>query len=116
MDHPLAQSDTTAKNRFTSEEARAIDRLQMGMYNEIRQAAEAHRQTRQHIQSWVKPGMKMIDICEELEKTGRAIIAEQGLEAGLAFPTGCSRWIWHQPESLFCLNKDTIILSKSFIC
>ena len=61
------------------------------MYNEIRQAAEAHRQTRQHIQSWVKPGMKMIDICEELERVGRLLIAEQGLEAGLAFPTGCSR-------------------------
>jgi len=91
LEHPLAASDTTAKNRFTSEEARAIDRLQLDMYNEIRQAAEAHRQTRQHIQSWVRPGMKMIDICEELEKTGRALIAEQGLEAGLAFPTGCSR-------------------------
>jgi len=91
MDHPIAQSDTTAKNRFNSEEARAIDRLQLDMYNEIRQAAEAHRQTRQHIQRWVKPGMKMIDICEELEKTSRALIAENGLEAGLAFPTGCSR-------------------------
>jgi len=91
MEHPLAQTDTTAKNRFTSEEARAIDRLQLDMYNEIRQAAEAHRQTRQYIQSWVRPGMKMIDICEELERTGRALIAEQGLEAGLAFPTGCSR-------------------------
>jgi len=91
MDHPIAQADTTAKNRFNSEEARAIDRLQLDMYNEIRCAAEAHRQTRQHIQRWVKPGMKMIDICEELEKTGRALIAEQELEAGLAFPTGCSR-------------------------
>jgi len=91
MDHPIAQADTTAKNRFNSEEARAIDRLQLDMYNEIRCAAEAHRQTRQHIQRWVKPGMKMIDICEELERTGRALIAEQELEAGLAFPTGCSR-------------------------
>lgn len=27
---------------------------------------------------------------EELEKTARALIAENGLEAGLAFPTGCS--------------------------
>jgi hypothetical protein len=30
-------------SRFSSEEARAIDRLQLDMYNEIRQAAEAHR-------------------------------------------------------------------------
>ena len=91
MDHPIGESDTTAKNRFNSEEARALDRINLDMYNEVRQAAEAHRQTRQYIQSWVKPGMKMIDICEELERTSRALINESGLEAGLAFPTGCSR-------------------------
>jgi len=91
MDHPIAENDSKAKDRFSSEEARAIDRLQLDMYNDIRQAAEAHRQTRQHIQAWAKPGMKMIDICEELEKTARTLINENGLEAGLAFPTGCSR-------------------------
>ena len=53
-----------------------------------RQAAEAHRQTRQHIQKWAKPGMTMIQICEELENTARKLINEKGLEAGLAFPTG----------------------------
>ena len=56
----------------------------------FRQAAEAHRQTRQHIQRWAKPGMTMIQICEELENTARKLINENGLEAGLAFPTGCS--------------------------
>lgn len=33
----------------------------------------------------------MIDICEELEKCSRALISENGLKSGLAFPTGCSR-------------------------
>ena len=47
------------------------------------QAAEAHRQTRQHIQRWVKPGMTMIQICEELESTARRLINENGLQAGL---------------------------------
>ncbi len=47
------------------------------------QAAEAHRQTRQHIQRWVKPGMTMIQICEELESTARKLINENGLQAGL---------------------------------
>ena len=69
MDHFIAQDDRKAVDRFSTEEARAIDRAQIDMYNEIRQAAEAHRQTRQHIQKWVKPGMKMIDICNELEST-----------------------------------------------
>ena len=32
----------------------------------------------------------MIQICEELENTARKLINEKGLEAGLAFPTGCS--------------------------
>jgi len=39
----------------------------------------------------VKPGMTMIEICEELERCSRALIGEDGLKAGLAFPTGCSR-------------------------
>uniref|UniRef100_A0A023F900 Methionine aminopeptidase 2 n=2 Tax=Triatoma infestans TaxID=30076 RepID=A0A023F900_TRIIF len=81
----------TAKNRFTNEEARALERLHNDIYNEARQAAEAHRQTRQYIQRWVRPGVTMIELCEELEKTARQLIGENGLKAGLAFPTGCSR-------------------------
>lgn len=82
---------TTAKDRFTSEEKRALDRMHLDIYDELRHAAEAHRQTRQYIQKWVKPGMTMIEICEELENTARRLIGENGLQAGLAFPTGCSR-------------------------
>lgn len=36
MDHPIANDDAKAKNRFTSEEARALDRAQLDMYNEVR--------------------------------------------------------------------------------
>ncbi|KAK7794337.1 hypothetical protein R5R35_011272 [Gryllus longicercus] len=91
MEYPVVNDDRTAKDRFTSEEKRALDRLHNDIYNEVRHAAEAHRQTRQHIQRWVKPGMTMIQICEELENTARRLIGEDGLKAGLAFPTGCSR-------------------------
>ncbi|XP_019879078.1 methionine aminopeptidase 2 isoform X1 [Aethina tumida] len=90
MEYP-GKDDRTAKDRFTSEEKRALDRMHNDIYNEVRLAAEAHRQTRKHIQKWVKPGMTMIEICEELENTARKLIAENGLKAGLAFPTGCSR-------------------------
>jgi len=34
----------TAKDRFTDEEKRALDRANTYIYQEIRQAAEAHRQ------------------------------------------------------------------------
>lgn len=88
MQYPDA---TLAKDRFTSEEKRALDRMHLDIYNELRLAAEAHRQTRQYMQKWIKPGMTMIEICEELESTARRLIGENGLEAGLAFPTGCSR-------------------------
>jgi methionyl aminopeptidase len=32
----------------------------------------------------------MVDLCEKLESSVRALIEENGLEAGIAFPTGCS--------------------------
>ncbi|XP_050342629.1 methionine aminopeptidase 2 [Nymphalis io] len=93
MDHGPAEGidERTAKDRFSSEEKRALDRMHNYIYQEIRQAAEAHRQTRKHMRDWIKPGMTMIQICEELESTARCLIGEDGLKAGLAFPTGCSR-------------------------
>ncbi|XP_057670000.1 methionine aminopeptidase 2 [Diorhabda carinulata] len=89
--YETGKDDRTAKDRFTSEEKRALDRMHNDIYNEVRLAAEAHRQTRQYIQKWIKPGMTMIEICEELENTARKLIGENGLKAGLAFPTGCSK-------------------------
>ena len=38
----------------------------------------------------IKPGMLMSDLCETLENTVRKLISEDGLQAGIAFPTGCS--------------------------
>lgn len=32
----------------------------------------------------------MIDLCEKLEAANRQLVEENGLEAGIAFPTGCS--------------------------
>jgi len=90
MEYAPAQDGRTAVNRLTSEEAKAADAAHEDVLQNFREAAEAHRQTRQYIREWVKPGMSMIEICEELEKTSRALIKERGMEAGLAFPTGCS--------------------------
>ncbi|RZF32004.1 hypothetical protein LSTR_LSTR007082 [Laodelphax striatellus] len=73
MEYPNVNDSRSAKDRFSSEEKRALDRMYTDIYNEARQAAEAHRQTRQYIQKWVRTGMTMIEICEELEKTSRAL-------------------------------------------
>lgn len=90
VEHPIANDSRTGKNRFTDPEKKALEGMSQDQYKEIRQAAEAHRQTRQYMQKFIKPGMTMIEICEELESTARKLIKENGLSAGLAFPTGCS--------------------------
>jgi len=77
--------------RETDEEKRALERIEEDSYNEARQCAEVHRQVRRYISEWVKPGMKYIDVCETLENSVRKLIEERGLEAGVAFPTGCSK-------------------------
>ncbi|CAN6978545.1 methionine aminopeptidase 2B [Brassica rapa] len=80
--------------RTTSEEKRELERLHKPIYNSVRQAAEVHRQVRKYVRSIVKPGMLMTDICETLEDTVRKLISENGLKAGIAFPTGCSlNWV-----------------------
>ncbi|PAV84893.1 hypothetical protein WR25_25205 [Diploscapter pachys] len=79
-----------ASDRESNEEKKALNASYEEMYEDYRRSAEAHRQVRQYVRSWIKPGMKMIDICERLEAASRRLIKENMLEAGLAFPTGCS--------------------------
>lgn len=45
---------------------------------------------RRFAQRIIKPGRRLIDICEELENYNRKLAPEKGLESGIAFPTGCS--------------------------
>ncbi|GMP96891.1 hypothetical protein CsSME_00045330 [Camellia sinensis var. sinensis] len=80
--------------RTTSEEKRELERLEKPIYNSVRRAAEVHRQVRKYIKGILKPGMLMIDLCETLENTVRKLISENSLQAGIAFPTGCSlNWV-----------------------
>lgn len=55
MDYPptALMDDRTAKERYSSEEARAFDRMREDIHNAAREAAEAHRQTRKYIKKWV---------------------------------------------------------------
>jgi methionine aminopeptidase len=59
-------------------------------YNTVRHASEVHREVRKWAQSWIKPGIKLIDMCEKIEAKNRQLVEERGLQAGIAFPTGCS--------------------------
>lgn len=84
--HPL-ESNTY---RETSAEKRAHDRMQEGIYAKVRHAAEVHRQVRSYAQSFIKPGIKLADMCQMLEDKNRELIQEDGLRRGIGFPTGCS--------------------------
>lgn len=59
-------------------------------YNSIRRGAEVHRQVRKYARKVIRPGMRMIDIAEVIENGTRALVEENGLEAGIGFPTGLS--------------------------
>ncbi|KAF4523745.1 hypothetical protein B566_EDAN013863 [Ephemera danica] len=117
MDYPEVADSRIARHRMTAEEKKsmlAMEEVHEQMYQEARLAAEAHRQTRQYIQRWIKPGMTMIQICEELEKTARSLIAENGLKAGLAFPTGCS--LNHCAAHYTPNAGDTTVLQYDDVC
>ena len=59
-------------------------------YNNIRRAAEVHRQVRQAARKFIKPGQSMTEIAEYIENGTRALVEENGLECGVGFPTGLS--------------------------
>uniref|UniRef100_A0A7S0RCS7 Methionine aminopeptidase 2 n=1 Tax=Pyramimonas obovata TaxID=1411642 RepID=A0A7S0RCS7_9CHLO len=76
--------------RTKSEEKRELERIEADLYNDVRQASEVHRQVRKYIQKIAQPGIRLFDMCEQLEQCTRNLIEERGLTAGVAFPTGCS--------------------------
>jgi methionyl aminopeptidase len=76
--------------RISSEEKRAAERAQADLYDKLRHAAEVHREVRKYAQSIIQPGIKLIDMCEKIENMNRLLVQERGLQAGIAFPTGCS--------------------------
>ena len=59
-------------------------------YENIRRGAEVHRLVRKHARKVIRPGMTMTEIANEIEDTVRALVEENGLEAGIGFPTGLS--------------------------
>jgi len=90
LEYPPPADGRTAVNRMTSEEMKQRDTMYDQIYKEMRIGAEAHRQVRNYVRTIAVPGAKMIDICEKLEAASRALMKENGLESGIAFPTGCS--------------------------
>ena len=76
--------------RVTSEEKRSLERANDAEVQDLRHAAEVHRQVRTWAHSWIKPGMPLITITDRIEKKLEELIGKDGLKRGQAFPTGCS--------------------------
>ncbi|KAI8912694.1 methionine aminopeptidase 2 [Gorgonomyces haynaldii] len=79
--------------RTTNEEKRALERSEQDLYNQVREAAEVHRQVRSYAKKIIKPGMSMIEIAEAIENGTRSLLGDnlQGIPtAGIGFPTGLS--------------------------
>jgi methionyl aminopeptidase len=77
-------------NRSKSEEAREADKIMTEELEDLRRAGEVHRQVRRYALDRIRPGMPMIEVAETIERGTRALVAENGLKSGIAFPTGCS--------------------------
>lgn len=79
-------------------------------YNDVRKAAECHRQVRRYAQSFIRPGMSYLEIVTRIEDAVRRLVKANKLQAGLAFPCGCSI---NNCAAHFAPNKgDTKILGK----
>lgn len=78
------------QKRISNAEMREKEKLMEFEIQCLRKAAECQRQVRKYAQSFIRPGMKLIDICERIEEMNRYLIEANGLKAGIAFPTGCS--------------------------
>jgi methionyl aminopeptidase len=76
--------------RESSEEKRALERASQQQIDELREAAEVHRQVRTWAHSWIRPGIPLMTICDRIEKKLEDLIGKDGLNRGQAFPTGCS--------------------------
>ncbi|KAH0838097.1 peptidase M24, structural domain-containing protein [Lanmaoa asiatica] len=80
--------------RVTSEEKQYNEKMAMEdpeiTYQNIRRAAEVHRQVRQRARKFIRPGLSMTEIAEYIEDGTRSLVEENGLDAGVGFPTGLS--------------------------
>uniref|UniRef100_A0A0N5AS40 Methionine aminopeptidase 2 n=1 Tax=Syphacia muris TaxID=451379 RepID=A0A0N5AS40_9BILA len=113
-EYKIDADDRTAINRITNEEKKALDASYEEIYRDFRRGAEAHRQTRKFLRTWLKPGLSMIEICERIEAYSRKMVDEYKLEAGLSFPTGCS--LNHCAAHYTPNAGDTTVLQYSDVC
>jgi len=110
LQHPMDFN----RNRCSSAEIKLRERIHSDMYRTVRIASECHRQVRRWAQTWIKPGIPLYDMCEAIENKSRELVVENGLKAGVAFPTGCSldhvaAHYTPNPGDETCLGYDNVM-------
>ncbi|PHJ26077.1 methionine type ii [Cystoisospora suis] len=113
-EYPAGEIILKDTRRKSPEEEREAVRLEAVNINAIRQAAECHRQVRRFVQGIARPGIPLIELCQQLEAKSRELIKAEKLERGWGFPTGCS--INHCAAHYTPNPGDTRVLEQGDIC
>lgn len=100
--------------RVTSAETKARDAIMETHLQYLRKGAEIQRQVRRFAQRIIRPGRRLIDICEELEDYNRKLTGNIPLVAGIAFPTGCS--LNHVAAHYTPNDGDNTVLKYDDVC
>lgn len=77
--------------------------------NDLRKGAECHKLVRNQLQNYIKPGMKIYDICNFIEKSIVRNFNQNDLQAGIGFPVSyaINNVLAHDTA----INNDTRILN-----
>jgi methionyl aminopeptidase len=115
---PIGEVQEYSNSRRTPEHE-AREPLVESDLKEIRQAAEMHRNVRKYAQSFIRPGMTMLDICQRLEKKTFELAGTNAdwsnyLDYGYGFPTGCS--LNHVAAHYTPNYGDKTVLTANDIC
>jgi methionyl aminopeptidase len=93
--------------RITSAEKRALERAEEDLYDKVRYASEVHRHVRKFAQSIIKPGIRLIDMCEQLEEKNRELVEEAGFAVS-SFDFFESNWV-------FILSFYSVVLVSQLV-
>ncbi|KAH7648596.1 methionine aminopeptidase [Cryptosporidium bovis] len=104
----------TNSYRTSSQELKNIEENYVPDYSSLRRAAEVHKQVRKYMQSVVKPGIKLMDLCNTLEEKTKELVSADGLNSGWGFPTGCS--LNHCAAHYTPNPGDNTVLTENDIC
>uniref|UniRef100_A0A7S0DS25 Methionine aminopeptidase 2 n=1 Tax=Amorphochlora amoebiformis TaxID=1561963 RepID=A0A7S0DS25_9EUKA len=56
----------------------------------LREAAEVHRQVRQYVYKFIRPGLPLLEVAQRIENATKFLVRQNGTQRGWGFPTGLS--------------------------